>query len=165
MYCWPNNSISRHCEHKHLGIKQFDTLHNLWQVVILGSQCALRHSASLRSAHWSSITTPPRSAQLVSQNLWAKTWTQKLSAKNWAKTWGSKLEHKNLSSKLERINLSQNLASKLACKKKLSQNLRFKTWAHKLEPQKLECKKLERKFGLNIWRSKLEGQNKITNVI
>ena len=39
------------------------------EVVILGSQCALRHSASLRSAHWSSITTSPRSAQLVSQNL------------------------------------------------------------------------------------------------
>ena len=140
--------------------KDLDFLY-IFIVVILGSQCAVPHSASLRSAHWSSITTPPlRSAQLVSQNLWAKTWTQKLSAKNWAKTWGSKLEHKNLSSKLERINLSQNLDSKLACKKKLSQNLRFKTWAHKLEPQKLE-----RKFGLNIWRSKLEGQNKKTNVI
>ena len=88
-------------------------------------------------------------------NLWAKTWTQNLSAKKWAKTWGSKLELKNLSSKLERINLSQNLDSKLE----------LKTWAHKLEPQKLERKKLERKFGLNIWRSKLEGQNKKTNVI
>ena len=33
MYYWPNNSIRRHCEHKHLEIKQFDTLHNLWQVV------------------------------------------------------------------------------------------------------------------------------------
>ena len=33
MYCWPNNSIKRYCEHKHLRIKQFDTLHNLWLVV------------------------------------------------------------------------------------------------------------------------------------
>ena len=33
MYYWPNNSIWRHCEHKHLEIKQFDTLHNVWQVV------------------------------------------------------------------------------------------------------------------------------------
>ena len=28
-----SNSIRRHCERKHLEIKQFDTLHNLWQVV------------------------------------------------------------------------------------------------------------------------------------
>ena len=27
------NSIRKHCEHKRLEIKQFDTLHNLWQVV------------------------------------------------------------------------------------------------------------------------------------
>ena len=33
MYYRPNNSIRRHCEHKHLEIKQFYTLHNLWQVV------------------------------------------------------------------------------------------------------------------------------------
>ena len=101
----------------------------LWRVVILGSQCALRHSASLRSAHWSSITTSPRSAQLVSQNLWAKTWTQNLSAKNWAKTWGSKLDHKKLSQSLRF--------------KTWAQKLELKTWSHKLEPQKLERKKLE----------------------
>ena len=110
-------------------------------VVILGSQCAVPHSASLRSAHWSSITTPPPLRSTCEPKLGLKTWAQKnepklevqnLITKNWAKAWGSKLERKNLSSKLDRINLSpKNLSAKNLSGNLFStfggQNLKVKT--------------------------------------